>query len=302
MAQRPIPSFSQCPFGQQLLPDTGLPEQFHAPVTRWRTGVFIPGVRPRYLRSPGYPARIYLLTDDSLIVVAEPLANEAPLIVSLADVREIESRKAELHGELCLWTCGYAGSFRYSPLQQRCMTAFLRVLYRRWLEQVNAERRWAAGVESEPIGLRGSRLCYALQSELAINEKHLKSLHLLQPNGSLSRFPGHPAARGDLFVLTDLRFSLASEKKDRIGRPAGIVSRSRSNLDMGFWEFKETAGRSCHVSIRFDDGRAWNLPVAGDQTCQVRDFLQALRSFDLLHARDLSSPRFCQARESIESV
>lgn len=106
--------------------------QITVPPSEWFRAMFIPG-NAGPSRAERYPARIYVLTRDLLIVTSHSDSQEQPFITKLSDLVELYSHKKEGQGELVFTGTAQSSRFCYSPIQRQCIDTFLFAMRSLWL-------------------------------------------------------------------------------------------------------------------------------------------------------------------------
>jgi hypothetical protein len=124
--------------GYQLNAASDIPQDFPIPISAWRAAVFIPGETQEYPQFLAFPPRIYVLTSDTLSVFSYPAFKEAPLVVPLCELLEVELQKASFIGVLRLWRKDGFLRFRYNSVHEKHMNGFLRELRFTWLGRGHA--------------------------------------------------------------------------------------------------------------------------------------------------------------------
>lgn len=120
--------------GYYIHSSSNVPQGFQITVPRseWFRAMFIPGnVGPS--KAERYPARIYVLTRDLLIVTSHCDSQERPFITKLSDLVELYSHKKEGQGELVFTGTAQSPRFCYRPIQRQSIDTFLFAMRSLWL-------------------------------------------------------------------------------------------------------------------------------------------------------------------------
>ena len=99
-------------------------------------GVFLPQEDTNWFtRDPKYPARLLLLDDRRLHIIAHPTSAQAPLTLQLDDLVQLETGTVLLRGWVRLTTNNEVHEILYNTRASRPLEEFLQIVKTRWLDQ-----------------------------------------------------------------------------------------------------------------------------------------------------------------------
>ena len=265
-------------FGYQLNAASDIPQDFPIPMIAWHAAVFIPGETQDHSQFLAYPPRIYVLTCDTLSVFSYPTFKEAPLVVQLSELLEVELQKAPFTGILRLWRKDGFLRFRYSSVHQKHMNGFLRELCFMWLGCGHAGTiQTSIPIPASSRDLR-CRSCYALRAELNSSEP----LHRFYFQAALPlqrkrwSFKSPSVIAEWLLAVTGYRIILVSDS-GTTRRGSGEVSiRYTATSNLKALEILEAPSGNDRLSLRFEHGRSWELVFTKDQLASVSEVVKAL--------------------------
>jgi hypothetical protein len=262
----------------QLNAASDIPQDFPIPISVWRAAVFIPGETQEDPQFLAFPPRIYVLTCDTLSVFSHPTFKEAPLVVPLCEILEVELQKSSFIGILQLWRKDNFLRFHYNSVHQKPMNGFLRELRFMWLG-CGHEGTIQTSIPI-PASFRNLRYrsCYALRTELGSREALYRfcfqaALPLRRKQWS---FKPPSAIREWLLAVTDYRIIVISDSGITRRGTGEVTIRYTATSNLKAIEILETPSVNDRLSLRFEHGRSWELAFTKDEFSSVREFVKAL--------------------------
>ena len=265
-------------FGYRLQVLSDVPEDFSLPPLKdgWLSAFFMPGDADALWKAQVYPPRIYIVTDDTLMVCSHPNAQEAPFVVRLQDLIEVSTKRGLLHGVLRFHFGDSSQGFQYNGCHQHYVSEFLRVLRSVWLPYCKAALPVAARLET-CLGVT-YRSWHALQTELDPDEMlyGVCGLPSLRSEKRRLLFQSVQMLPAILLAVTNRRLiaiSMGAGDTDGLYETA-VRSTPFRDLAVGT---VESDARGLTVSLQHTSERAWRFSFEADQLTSVENFLDLLK-------------------------
>jgi hypothetical protein len=241
----------------------------------WLSAIFIPGDTEAFWNTPEYPPRVYIFTRDALMVYSHSSANEAPFVVPLKELIEIDTERALLYGVVEFYADGSSHRFRYNTRHRNHLSAFLRALRSVWLPQHGI----SLPASSFSLTTRGMtfRCWYALRAELDPDEI-LYGVCCQPPIRPEKKGWFHKTAQAlpaVLLAVTNHRLIAISTGTGETDDLYGIAVRYAATCNL-----KATAVSSSVngliLSLKLKNGRDWQFPFEEDRTASLASFQHIL--------------------------
>ena len=239
-----------------------------------RAGAFVPGGEPDHLGMRPYNAKVVLVTDGELLVLAHPSAGEATVRVPVQEIEGFE------------WG-------------QMLLVGWVRFFWNDGTTQIKYNRRSSGPIE-EAIRLtelarylqrpRGTA-CQSFGEHLNLKFDYALSAQMLPGEGPLMQFfrpARHRMCRcwglrrqiwspGDLLLATAGRLVWITERYEDSYSPYGLVVRTGDRRAVASVDAGSTARTGREAAIAFRSGRMWRVPVQQESENVFWAFIEALR-------------------------
>ncbi len=243
-----------------------------------RAGLFLPQSEPDWLGRHAHPARIVLLSRDTLFVIPHPRSKDRALVIPLRDLVVLECGRILLRGWIGLYGGNAHGVLPYNRRDAITVERFLARLRALWL----AEQDDVAGIAAAlpPNGSYGAALNekfkHALETEAIDGEPPLIRL-FLPPVRHVRRriFRYETWSGGDLIVVSRGRVLWITERRGTVFEPYGTVSHS-APIEMLAGIAYAHAGRGPLLRVRLQSGLCWQLPVSDGHKGDAQSFADAI--------------------------
>jgi len=256
-----------------------IPDDFGASLDgrTFERGVFLPQADTDwYTQTPEYPARLLLLNDRGLYIIAHPSSGQDIVELNLADIVQFETGSSLLSGWIQFSTQVSKLKLRYNSRASDRLEEFIAVVRRRWLYSPATGRLAETGRfgPKPDIKFRNLLLGALDRDELVLAQcfsaplRFQSGLMLLRKNKWL---PGHLVAltSGNRLIW------LNDEYRGHQERYAGITISAPTSLFRGC--SVETTPDHSNLIIDFADGEAWRIGIyAPESGCE--EFSRALNA------------------------
>ena len=236
-------------------------------------GLFLPESEPDWFGRRAYPARILLLTHESVWVIPHSQAKDPKLFIPLRGLESLECGRILLLG----WIGFRWGEVHQDlPYNRRCsltVERFLTALRARWLT-AEADQ---AEVVMPPCRDYGAQLNekfeHALETEM-IDDDARPLILFFQPSirrGRRRFLRCETWSAGDLVLLSRRRVLWITERRRTAYEPYGTVSHSAPLAAVADVRYLP-AEHNPHLQVRLRSGAAWRLPVQEGRETEAKSF------------------------------
>jgi len=253
-----------------------VPTDFVLPpdVRSLRAGVFLPQAEPDWIGRRKYPARILLLTEREVVVVAHPAAGEEPLRLPLDRLERIEWGRILLTGWIVfIWDSGQK-QLLYNTRARGPVEKFMRTFQDRWLPSRPRADAGLPSVFGAPLNVKFE---YARSSELVLGD--MPFAQFFQPAVCGTRrllwFRRKRWSPGDLVAATPRRLLWITERRHGRYERYGTVSHW-APLTMVAEVQCARIERASEMRITFGSGGSWRIPL-GENEEEARAFVAAVQ-------------------------
>jgi hypothetical protein len=255
-----------------------VPSDFDIPpdLDEFVAGVFLPRGESDWLGRNKYPARVLLLTQREVVVVAHPTSGEPPAKLPLGLISSLERGWLLLVGWIAF--TGACGRLKlpYNNRTHEPIDGFLRILLDRWLPPPSPGlQECGHNVAGMPLNMKFE---HALAADLLPRETPL--LQCFRPAARNTRrlaFLRKEAwSAGDLIVATSRRLIWITERSGGLYQPYGTVSHSVPLAYITDLHSKWEAGRE-HLEVGIGSGECWQIPASPSEDHVMREFAACLR-------------------------
>jgi hypothetical protein len=239
-----------------------------------RAGVFLPQAEPDWFGRRKYPARILLMTEREVVVVAHPTAGEEPLRFPLDRLERTEWGRILLIGWIVFtWDSGQK-QLLYNTRARGPVEKFMRMFEDRWLPsrpRLEARPRSSFG---EPLNVKFE---YARSAELVLGD--VPVAQFFQPAACSTRrqlwFRRKSWSAGDLVAATSRRLLWITERRHGRYERYGTISYWAPLASVAEVQCART-DRGSELRITFRSGGSWRIPLGENET-EAREFAAAVQ-------------------------
>jgi hypothetical protein len=239
-------------------------------------GLFLPPCNLQETRGEFDPAKVVLLTPDTLWILAHPTAETSGIRLPLTDLEQLECGRVLLLGWIGLRATEGESILRYNRRSSGAVEGFLATLRARWL---GAETGLAQPA-FRPCGPEPSKkLQYVAATELATSGE-LLLVRLYSPRKADARWrrSGTRPSRGaSLLMVTNRRLLQITEQRERVFEPYGTYSRS-VRLGRVRDVLFERMDDSRRIRAILATGDVWDTMVDPDCDADAGRFLEAVHA------------------------
>lgn len=247
-----------CAFTIGSLPDVPADFGVREELSNLAAGLFLPQSDPDWLGRRAYPARILLLTPDSLRVVPHPSSNARGASVPLRELDVLECGRILLLGWIRLRWDGNEQTLRYNRRTALPVERFLARLKTCWL-------RPESGLHP-PVGndyppALTDKFKYALATEMIDDERTVACFFRPATRRTRRRFLARETwSAGDLLLLTNRRVLWITDRREAAYEPHGTISRSAPLAALV--EIRDRLScRESRLEIVLSSGGIWHVPI-----------------------------------------
>jgi len=240
-------------------------------------GIFLPQDDTSWFtRPPKYPARLLLLSEHCLSIIAHPSAGLPATDLALDELVQLETGTILLHGWIQFSTPTATHHLIYNTRADRCLDEFIAAVRRRWLRAAGNIKDMSGKVFGQELEIKFRNL---LRYSLDPDEEVLLGYYM-PPIELLARwliFPRIQSRPGHLIVLTsgNRLLWLKDEHRGRCERYAGIA------ISVPVWLLDSCAAIKrpdrYDFEIAFKSGAPWRFSVY-DTRSDCLDFSQCLNA------------------------
>jgi hypothetical protein len=256
-------SIGDCP------PDFELPPS----LAGFDTGLFLPRGDSDWFGRPVYPARVLLIKDGTLHIVAHPSTREPPLRCAVDQIDSVESGHMLLKGWLRFVGSGFDYTLRYNTRGFPAVFRFLRSFQDKLLPGA-----WPRG-RSEANPGAGLDIKFGNALALELDSREAVLMQVFQPPRDVRSgswlLPRRHWIAGDLLVLTGRRLLWITDRERGSHSRYGSIA-SYAPFD-AVQSIGLTSGRGGNVlQVDLKSGAAWRIPIAAESR---RDFERVAEEF-----------------------
>jgi len=239
-----------------------------------RAGVFLPQAEPDWFGRRKYPARILLLTEREVVVVAHPTAGEEPLRFPLDRVERVEWGRILLTGWIVfIWDSGQK-QLLYNTRARGPVEKFMRTFQDRWLPSRPRADVRLPRIFGAPLNVKFE---YARSAEMVLGDTPLAQF--FQPAVSSTRrllwFRRKRWSAGDLVAATARRLLWITERRHGRYERYGTVSHWAPLAAVAEVQCAR-ADQGGELRIKFRSGGSWRIPL-GENEEEARAFAAAVQ-------------------------
>jgi hypothetical protein len=239
-----------------------------------RAGVFLPQAEPDWFGRRKYPARILLLTEREVVVVAHPTAGEEALRFPLDRLERIEWGRILLTGWIVfIWDSGQK-QLLYNTRARGPVEKFMRTFEDRWLPARPRADARPPSVFGAPLNVKFE---YARSAEMVLGDTPLAQFFQPAICGTrrLLWFHRKRWSPGDLVAATPRRLLWITERRHGRYERYGTVSHwapLAAVAEVGCIR----ADNASELRIAFRSGGSWRIPL-GENEEAARAFAVAVQ-------------------------
>jgi hypothetical protein len=239
-----------------------------------RAGVFLPQAEPDWFGRHKYPARILLLTEREVVVVAHPTAGDEPLRFPLDRLERLEWGRILLTGWIVfIWDTGQK-QLLYNTRARGPVEKFMRTFEDRWLPARPRADAHPPSVFGEPLNIKFE---YARSAELVLGDTPLAQFFQPAICGTrrLLWFHQKSWSPGDLVAATTRRLLWITERRHGRYERYGTVSHWAPLAAVAEIQCIR-ADNASELRITFRSGGSWRIPL-GENEEAARAFAAAVQ-------------------------
>jgi len=247
-------------------------------------GVFLPQDDAHWFRrGPAYPARLLLLHDRQLSIIAHPASGEAVIDLPLDELAQLETGNILLLGWIHFSSAQATYKLLYNTRASDPLDDFVATLRRRWLGRPQRSEEPAGKIFRSELDTKFRNL---LHHSLDRNEVVVLQ-YFTPPVQYMTRkliFHRTEFRSGNLLALTsgNRMLWLRDQHENRFERYAGIV------VSAPVWLLRsciaQTTPNGCELKVEFKAGPPWQIPIYDDDF-DCRDFAELVSA----HANEYQS-------------
>ena len=241
-----------------------------------RAGVFLPQAEPDWFGRRKYPARILLLTEHEVVVVAHPTAGEEPQRLPLEHIERIEWGRILLTGWIVFAWDGGQKQLLYNTRARGPVEKFMRTFEDRWLPERPRLEAHPPSTFGEPLNVKFE---YARSAELVLGDAPFAQFFQPAVCGTrrLLWFHWKSWSAGDLVAATSRRLLWITERRHGRYERYGTVSHWAPLAAVAEVQCART-DRGSELRFTFRSGASWRIPLGVNEE-EARVFAAAVQGW-----------------------